>query len=63
MAMEAARMKEQRMVQIIKESYTLSELEDGLGTSVEDLEDGLLSYIEEHYEEVHQLLREDLWFD
>lgn len=63
MAMEAALMNEQRMAQIIKEYYTLSELEERLNTKPEDLDNGVLYYVDQNFEEVQEFLREDLWFD
>jgi len=51
------------MAQIIKEYYTLSELEERLNTKPEDLDNGVLYYVDQNFEEVQEFLREDLWFD
>jgi tRNA1(Val) A37 N6-methylase TrmN6 len=55
-------MKEQRMVEILRENYSLSELEERLELTTEDLEDGWRYYVEDNYDEVLEFLKEDLWF-
>lgn len=46
---------------ILKENYTLSELEERLDMTPEDVQDGLLEYLESNQEKVSRMLREDLW--
>ena len=48
------------MVELIKDNYALCELEDRLGTTVADLEDGLEIWIENNLEEIEEMLKEDL---
>ena len=48
------------MARIIKEEYTLTELEDRLEMKPSDLED-LEDYVEDHYDVVLEFLKEDLW--
>lgn len=56
-------MNELRMAKILKQEYSLSELEERFGIEPKDLEYGLDTYVDEHYEDVLEVLREDLWFD
>ena len=51
-----------KIVRILKEEYSLSELEERLEIEPGDLEYGYEYYVEENYDEVIQVLREDLWF-
>ena len=46
---------------ILKENYTLSELEERLDMTPEDVQDGLMMYVESNQEKVSRMLREDLW--
>jgi len=50
------------MARILREEYSLSELEECLNITPEDLDEGYLYFVEEHYDEVLTLLREDLFF-
>ena len=56
-------MNEYRMAAILKQEYSPGELEERLGITMEDLQDGLVLYVDENYDKVQELLREDLWFD
>ena len=56
-------MNELRMVHILKQEYSLGELEERLDIKPEDLEYGLSMYVDENYDKVVEFLREDLWFD
>lgn len=47
---------------ILVNNYSLSELEERLNISMEDLHDCLEEYCESNLEEVSQLLQEDLFF-
>ena len=49
------------MYSILKEHYTLGELEERLDATTDELEDGLETYIREHEIEVAEMLKEDLW--
>lgn len=49
------------MLKILREHYSLGELEERLGLTTEDLEDGLMALIEEREHDIDQMLREDLW--
>ena len=51
-----------QMVEVLKENYTLGELEERLELSTEDLEDGLDVLVEDHFDAVSEMLKEDLWF-
>lgn len=50
-----------KIVQILKSDYTLSELEERLEMEPADLEYGYTYYVEENYENVLAMLREDLY--
>jgi len=50
-----------KIVKILKREYSLSELEDRLGITPDDLEEGYLYMVEERMEEIIEMLREDLW--
>ncbi len=54
-------MDEKRIVKILKENYSLSELEERLGLEPEDLDDGYLYFVAGNMEEVLEMLREDLY--
>ena len=56
-------MNTHRMAQIIKENYMLSELEERLELMPKDFESGIEDFIDDNYDEVIEMLREDLWFD
>lgn len=51
-----------QMVRILKEQYSLSELEERLGLDPEDLEEGYEYFIDNNYDDVLEMLREDLYF-
>ena len=48
------------MVELLIRHYSLTELEDKLDLHIEDLEEGLLDYVESQYERVKEMLEEDL---
>lgn len=56
-------MKEWQMAKVLKENYSLGELEERLDVAPEDLENGWSVFVDEHYDKVLEFLREDLWFD
>ncbi len=62
LAMEVVMSSVYQMVSILKENYTLGELEERLELSTEDLEEGLDVLCEDQYDKVSEMLREDLWF-
>ena len=49
------------MVELLIRHYSLAELEDKLDLHIEDLEEGLLDYVESQYERVKSMLEEDLF--
>jgi len=49
-----------KIIELLKENYSLCELEERIEATVADLEDGLEVWIEERYEEVSEMLKEDL---
>ena len=51
-----------RIIQILKEDYSLSELEENLNVTVEDFEDGLLDFIKNNKHEILLMLEEDCYF-
>jgi hypothetical protein len=50
------------MARVLKTQYSLSELEERLDVTPEELEDGYLYYVEENFEKVMGVLLEDLHF-
>jgi len=48
-------------ISILCENYSLAELEEKLGLKLEDLEEGLMEYVERHYKRVKEMLKEDLF--
>lgn len=56
-------MDSRRMIKILKESYSLSELEDRLNIVPEDLMEGYEYLIEQRYEDILEMLREDLYYE
>lgn len=55
-------MNERKMVKILKGNYSLTELEERLSITPEDLEDGYLYFVEENYEVILEMLKEDLFY-
>lgn len=51
-----------RMVKILKDNYSLDELQERFDATTEDLEYGITTYVEDNFDHVAQVLREDLWF-
>ena len=51
-----------RMANILKQEYTLGELEERLELQAEDLDEGFQYYVDENYDKVLEFLRQDLWF-
>ena len=51
----------QVMVRIIQENYTLGEIEERFEANTDSLSQGLDVYVEDNYDHVTQVLREDLW--
>jgi len=49
-----------KMIELLKENYSLCELEERIEVTVADLEDGLEVWIESKYEQVSEMLKEDL---
>jgi len=49
-----------KIIELLKENYSLCELEERIEATVSDLEDGLEVWIEEKYQEVSEMLKEDL---
>ena len=49
-----------KMIELLKENYSLCELEERAEVTVSDLEDGLEVWIESKYEQVSEMLKEDL---
>lgn len=49
-----------RMIEMLKENYSLCELEERVEATVSDLEDGLEVWIENNFETVEEMLKEDL---
>ena len=54
--------KELQMVRVLREEYSLGELEERLDLTTDDLEGGLADLVDMRYEEIDEMLREDLWF-
>ena len=55
-------MNTKRATLILLTEYTLSELEDRLGCNLADLEYGVGPYVEDNYDLVSDMLKEDLYF-
>lgn len=55
-------MNTSQIINILCKHYTLSELEDRLNLSTEDVIHGLEVYVEENYESIAEMLQEDLFF-
>jgi len=49
------------IIGILIENYSLGELEERLEVTLEDLRDGLEDYVESHYTDVTDMLKEDLF--
>ena len=49
-----------KMFELLKENYSLCELEERIEVTVSDLEDGLEVWVEERYEQISEMLKEDL---
>ena len=54
--------KELQMVRVLRENYSLGELEERLELTTEDLESGLAYLVDVRFEEIDEMLKEDLWF-
>jgi len=50
------------MVRVLRENYSLGELEERLELTTEDLESGLAYLVDVRFEEIDEMLKEDLWF-
>jgi len=50
-----------KLVKILKKEYSLSELEERLGITGHDLEEGYMYMVEERMDDIIMMLREDLW--
>ena len=59
---QETRLEPSKMARILREEYSLSELEECLNITPEELDEGYLYFVEEHYDKVLALLREDLFF-
>jgi len=51
-----------QMVKVLRENYSLGELEERLDLTTEDLQYGLDVLVDERFEEIDEMLKEDLWF-
>ena len=55
-------LESREMIRILRDEYTLGELEEYLGLTSQELEDGYEAYVDINYDKVLQLLREELYF-
>ena len=49
------------MTRILQENYSLGEIEERFEATTEQLADGLDVYVEDNFDHVVNILREDLW--
>lgn len=51
----------EEIVYILVRNYTLTNLEERLESTVLDFQDGLESFVEDNYEIILEILKEDRW--
>jgi len=49
------------MTRILQENYSLGEIEERFDATTEQLAEGLDAYVDENFDHVATVLREDLW--